>query len=52
MKTFTGKIIIFFLLIFIFSVFSTEVLARDINAYFFYGDGCPHCALERDFLFG
>ncbi len=23
-----------------------------INAYFFYGDGCPHCARERDFLFG
>ncbi len=22
-----------------------------INAYFFYGDGCPHCAQERQFLF-
>lgn len=27
---------------------STETL----NAYFFYGDGCPHCAEEEEFLFG
>jgi len=22
-----------------------------VNAYLFYGDGCPHCAQERQFLF-
>jgi len=22
-----------------------------VNAYFFYGDGCPHCAQERQYLF-
>jgi hypothetical protein len=22
-----------------------------VNAYFFYGTGCPHCAVEKDFLY-
>jgi len=26
--------------------------AETLNAYFFYGDGCPHCAEEEEFLFG
>jgi glutaredoxin len=51
MKILIRKIIIFFLLVFIFVGFSNEAFANNLNAYFFYGDGCPHCALERYFLF-
>ena len=31
--------------------FIQPVLAQDkVNIYFFYGDGCPHCAKEKKFL--
>jgi len=30
---------------------SVEAEVFPVNAYFFYGDGCPHCAVEKDFLY-
>lgn len=44
-----------YLLVFLFSFFcfSLSVLAKEddkITLYFFHGDGCPHCALEEQFL--
>jgi len=44
---------IFFSFLLIFSLFfASGVSARDktVNLYFFYGDGCPHCKKEEDFL--
>ncbi|MFA6315352.1 MAG: hypothetical protein WC648_03255 [Candidatus Paceibacterota bacterium] len=41
-----------FVLLFIY-IFSAQSVCADINtvnAYLFYGDGCPHCAKERQFL--
>ncbi|MFA5249642.1 MAG: hypothetical protein WC397_03875 [Candidatus Paceibacterota bacterium] len=38
-----------------FAVFPATVLASDpfpVSAYFFYGEGCPHCHQERQFLSG
>ena len=26
------------------------VYAKDVNVYFFHGDGCPHCAAEEEFF--
>lgn len=43
------KLILFFLFFFI----QTEIFAsasNPINAYFFHGDGCPHCVKELKFL--
>ena len=28
----------------------SNVSAREINVYFFHGDGCPHCAAEEEFF--
>ncbi len=42
---------IFFL--FLFSCFSLPFFSfaqNDVNAYLFYGEGCPHCAKEKQFL--
>ena len=38
--------------VFIFAFFLSisNVSAREINLYFFHGDGCPHCADEEEFL--
>lgn len=34
-----------------FALFTSSVEAdTQVNAYLFYGDGCPHCAKERQFL--
>lgn len=42
------RVMIFLLFIFLFNI---DVLAREkINIYFFHGDGCPHCAMERKYL--
>jgi len=45
---------IFFLLIFIFflSIFSPKgiLAAEKVEIYFFWGQGCPHCAQEKPFL--
>ncbi len=30
--------------------FTINVSAKEINLYLFHGDGCPHCAEEKDFL--
>ena len=42
------KILFLFILL-----IAPEVKAQNtpINAYFFYGDGCPHCAQEQQYLF-
>jgi len=41
------------LLLFVLAFSTQTVFAQDIpvNAYLFYGDGCPHCAEERQYLF-
>lgn len=41
------------LLVFTLIFLAQPVFAQNIpvNAYFFYGDGCPHCAEERQYLF-
>ena len=44
-----GAIIIVFLCLFLL-VQSTSAEAFPVNAYFFYGDGCPHCGVEKEFL--
>ena len=38
------------ILIFTFFLSISNVSAREINLYFFHGDGCPHCADEEEFL--
>ena len=45
-----GAIIIVFLCLFLL-VQSTSAEAFPVNAYFFYGDGCPHCGVEKEFLY-
>ncbi len=52
MKAFIKKIVYIFIFTSIFCVGLAEASTNNINAYFFYGDGCPHCAKEREFLFG
>ena len=44
---------IFGLLLFALTFLAQPVFAQNIpvSAYFFYGDGCPHCAEERQYLF-
>jgi glutaredoxin len=46
------KSLVQFLLVFIFSAyFLGKVHASEyVNIYFFWGQGCPHCAREKDFL--
>ena len=39
-----------FLFAFILLLFPFAVKADKINMYLFYGDGCPHCAEEEEFL--
>lgn len=34
----------------VYNVVGEEVVEDKINIYFFYGDGCPHCAKEEKFL--
>ncbi len=36
--------------ILLFSAFSNVLSKEDLQIYFFYGKGCPHCADEKDFL--
>lgn len=43
------KIIAISTLLFVLSASSTKAEAP-VNAYLFYGDGCPHCAKERQFF--
>ena len=44
MKKWLVSFILFFLL------FIPNVEAKDVNLYLFYGDGCPHCAREEEYL--
>ena len=51
------KKIILSLILFIFSSFvfidqsyAHESVNYNVNVYFFWGDGCPHCAAEKPFL--
>lgn len=45
------KIFRFFLVFSIFLVFPlTSNALEKVNLYLFYGDGCPHCAKEKEFL--
>ena len=43
-------LICFCVFIFTFFLSVSNVSARDINVYFFHGEGCPHCAEEEEFL--
>lgn len=45
------KIFIFGIAIFLFSTNLTGAADLPVNAYLFYGEGCPHCATEREYLF-
>ena len=47
MKKYIGLICI---IIFTFFLSVSNVSAREINLYFFHGNGCPHCADEEKFL--
>ena len=48
MKKFSFLFVLFFSLFFGLGSYSVE--ASVVNAYLFYGEGCPHCAKERQFL--
>ncbi len=50
MKNFCVKYILFFLLLFFVFVFHSAKAANETTAYFFWGEGCPHCAQEENFL--
>jgi hypothetical protein len=45
-----GAILIVFLSLFLL-IQSVEAEVFPVNAYFFYGIGCPHCGVEKDFLY-
>lgn len=52
---FRKKLLLFFLfIIFCFSIFFVFIFKslafNQVNIYFFWGDGCPHCAHEKPFL--
>jgi thiol-disulfide isomerase/thioredoxin len=55
-KTNKSILLIFLLTIFLATLFPSSVLANakqaavEIPIYFFWGDGCPHCAAEEPFL--
>jgi len=41
--------LIFIVAIFLFSA-NLALASNNLNIYFFWGEGCPHCAKEKDFL--
>lgn len=43
------KIILILSFIFLFT-FTSSVKAENIDIYLFYGDGCPHCKAEKEYL--
>lgn len=46
-----GKVLfIGFFLIFSFIFTSRALAVNEVNLYIFWGDGCPHCAKEKEFL--
>jgi glutaredoxin len=50
MKLEVKKILGLFLFTFLFLAQPVSAQNIPVNAYFFYGDGCPHCAEERQYL--
>ena len=44
------KFLFSFIFLFSFLVFSPVLADEKVDIYFFYGDGCPHCAKEEIFL--
>ena len=44
------KFIKYLFLFILFFTSATLVEAKDATMYFFYGEGCPHCAKEKEFL--
>lgn len=44
------RCIIVFLLMMILLPLSVKATSNKMNIYLFYGDGCPHCAAEKEFL--
>lgn len=50
MKISSKKIITAFVFTLLFLSKSVSAQSLPINAYFFYGDGCPHCAQESQFI--
>lgn len=50
MKSPMAKIIALFAFAFVLSSQVAHAKALPVNAYIFYGDGCPHCAAERYYL--
>ncbi len=55
MKLKKNQIVLFLISVSIFLLFQSPVIAQsneltDINIYFFWGDGCPHCEKEKPFL--
>lgn len=50
MKYFKKTLIKLSLLLFLLFAPFNITQANDVNVYFFHGDGCPHCAAEKDYL--
>jgi thiol-disulfide isomerase/thioredoxin len=44
------KILFLSLFLFIFSGFLSFAMAADVEMYFFWGDGCPHCSAAKPFI--
>ena len=44
------KVLFIFCLLLVFLPFVIKAEADPTSIYFFYGDGCPHCAAEEEFL--
>lgn len=52
MNSIIQKALCLSLFAFLFLAHPTIAQSLPVHAYFFYSDGCPHCAKERQFLFG
>ena len=44
------KILLVLILMLVVVPFNVKADEKVINIYLFYGDGCPHCAAEEEFL--
>lgn len=50
-KIFNAVLALFFIFVFGNFIFAEPAnAATEINAYFFWGEGCPHCEKEKEFL--
>jgi len=50
-KIFNAVLALFFIFVFGNFIFAEPANAvTEINAYFFWGEGCPHCEKEKEFL--